>query len=75
MGKKFQKTRQSACKDDIAHLLNLGGEASIYPGSDVTVGTQLIVIYSGSETVAFGWNKDGVAMPGVAGNIAYSPGI
>ena len=38
---------------------DLSGTISISPNTDVTIGTELTAVYSGSETVAYRWEKDG----------------
>jgi len=41
-------------------LSTLSGEITISPNSGVTIYTELTAIYSGSETVSYQWQKDGV---------------
>jgi len=54
-------------------LKTLSGNITISPSSGVTTGTELTANYSGSEIVAYQWNKGGNALPGTA-EIKYIPG-
>jgi formylglycine-generating enzyme required for sulfatase activity len=43
----------------VVSLSTLSGNITISPNSGVTTGTELTATYSGSETVAYQWEKDG----------------
>jgi len=53
---------------------DLSGDVTISPSADVTPGTELAAEYSGSETVAYQWNRDGTPVQGATGSI-YTPHI
>ena len=47
---------------------SLSGNITISPNTGVTTGMQLNASYSGSETVTYQWNKDGVVIQGATNN-------
>jgi len=53
--------KTAECSVDVTDpsLSTLSGTITISPNSDVTVGTELTAVYSGSETVTYHWEKDG----------------
>jgi hypothetical protein len=57
-------------------LTPLPGVLSVNPQSGVTTGTELTVTYSGSETVTYQWNRNGIAITGASGNklTPFEPG-
>jgi hypothetical protein len=55
-----------------ASLPDLPGTVTISPFGEVTTGTQLSAVYSGSETVTYQWNRDEAPISGATG-IKYTP--
>jgi len=43
-------------------LPTLSGDITISPSVDVTINTELTATYTGTETVTYRWNKDGIAV-------------
>ena len=64
---------QSKTSDPVTvTALELAGTVTISPNTEVLTGTKLTATYSGTETVAFQWKKDGAAIDG-ATSTAYTP--
>jgi len=66
------KTAECSVGVNYPSLLTLSGTITISPNNGVTTGTELIAVYSGSETVTYHWEKDGTNISGATSN-KYTP--
>jgi len=65
----------SKTSDPVAVLFNLAGNVTITPNTGVFIGTALTATYSGSESVSYQWNRNGIAISGANVSRYHTPTV